>query len=527
MDLIEMVVTEECGATNPYWFKAKEPSETDDHGIQLVMPLGGVESGLYRSPKQDEKVLVGVTGEGSAAQYYLMGYLPDSTSNNFGHKKPAPSPDSDQADMKTLLDDNGEVFRYKQTGKKDTKENGDYYSEIGFYQKPTAWAPKDKDDYNNLSGGYPKIDRINIHSTGDIHTSAVNHQEIKAKRLAMLADCKEGGKDATDHGDLDRPGDDSTLYEGDLHIRAKKRIVIKAGESICLKVGRSSIIIDDSCITIVSRRTHSNIENYYDTALSLSPVLGITAAAGSITLNSIYGASLKDGLGGGISTESGITRITGKDVRVQAFPYTNYLANFVGFATAFSEGLGSIQAGLAEQDTDSKLGISTNKFPALIGKVGTPVIAIAVNKLLEKRLKGPETKETPLDSAISLIDTIRTVSGIVFTILDAAVPAAVSMASEEMGGDVLARNSLAMAQIATEFGISLAFFNACTTSCLAATVPRILHTSYLNLTATAESILLGFESKVLNASESTEAQGPLIALEGDPDTLGTLKEIPN
>jgi hypothetical protein len=55
----------------PYQFAAEEGRSEGSYRciVDIVMPLGGTHSGLFRYPKEGEKVLVGVEGSKS----YLMG----------------------------------------------------------------------------------------------------------------------------------------------------------------------------------------------------------------------------------------------------------------------------------------------------------------------------------------------------------------------------------------------------------------------------------------------------------------------
>jgi hypothetical protein len=498
MDLLEKVVLEPCTDLNPYMFEVMDNAEDInllDRGglspqeqkrlndsiktVTLVMPLGGVESGLFRSPKKFEKVLVGASEGESPTKYYLMGYLPTSTSN----------PVSQDFQTKDILADDGEVFRYKPTGKTAAGEGDEPYSEIGFYQNPSVWEDT-------------KIDRINIHSTGDIYTRAVNHQEIKGKRLAILADCKEGGKKEDDLSDLDRHGDDGTLYEGDLHIRAKKRIVIKAGESIYLEAGRSSVLIDDLGVRITSKKTQSNIENYYDSTIVISGALGIATYATNIDMHGIYGATMLDGMGGEIDTQSGIVRINGKDVRITAIPYYEYLSKAMTTAALFIDNVASEAAGWMEADSDSDI---VNKIPRLIGK-GSAVLNFFFENTLVRlmhRNKPEAEAQDPLSQALKTIEIIRSLLGLVFLALDEGIPT-------DWPDDW--RNGLAMAQVVVEFGLSVAFFSVVAFNCLKAEPPRIFHTSYLSLTAKAEAILTAFETQGFQARASENAVGPLMAL---------------
>jgi hypothetical protein len=324
-----LTVSSGCTETNPYIFQVKEDIENTQEApkdVTLVIPIGGVESGLYRSPKKGESVLVGVLG-GATSSYYLMGYLPDSISNNFGHKKSASasSPDSDQADMKTLLDDKGEVFRYKQTGKKAGQEGNEPYSEIGFYQKTTAWKPgKDAaPTYANApeAGGgqpaaeqedYPKIDRIKIHSTGDIHESAVNHHQVKAARLEMLV-----GKDVETEAE--------TFKRGDIRIKAEKDITIEAGGTITIKVGRTTLTIKDTGFTLTSKLSNSEIPNSYDAGITVTPRSGFSAFGLECKIAGIKKAMIGDSMGGELSTGLGVLSIKGREMKMATYNAEEYL----------------------------------------------------------------------------------------------------------------------------------------------------------------------------------------------------------
>ncbi|MDR3160113.1 MAG: hypothetical protein LBU28_00685, partial [Spirochaetaceae bacterium] len=63
-------------ALYPYQFYATEntwDTATDRIVINIVMPIGGAETGLYRFPKIGESVLV---DEDDANNFYLLGYVP-------------------------------------------------------------------------------------------------------------------------------------------------------------------------------------------------------------------------------------------------------------------------------------------------------------------------------------------------------------------------------------------------------------------------------------------------------------------
>jgi hypothetical protein len=50
MKLMEKVVADACRTDNPYEFTVKDSGGGETMAVKLLMPLGGAESGLYRSP---------------------------------------------------------------------------------------------------------------------------------------------------------------------------------------------------------------------------------------------------------------------------------------------------------------------------------------------------------------------------------------------------------------------------------------------------------------------------------------------
>ncbi|MDR3170104.1 MAG: hypothetical protein LBU17_00585 [Treponema sp.] len=449
MELLEMTVTAGCTKKSPYLFTAKDG--TASHPVTMVMPLGGVTSGLYRSPQIGELVLVGEQSSGASTRYYLMGYLPSDTVSFFAKNatvrnsadeaivaldkalaatkmedakqfaqqaakkaieaaQKAKELDSTltdetsgltaantaktnatnattsekavvaanaavmaaekafgkttiEADTKHCLNNSGEVFRYKKTGRNTAD---DAYSEIGFYSDTTQWK-KDGE------GDPPKIDRINIQSTGDIHEKAQNYHQICAKRLELLANCP-----AADHSNPDgeqrpfedRPGDDSDLYAGDAHIRAKNRIVIKAGREIELQVGRSKILITDAGIELSSRKTRPNVPTSWDTILKLSPQTGISMFGSSVDITAAYKYAIKEKQSGSsISSMAGVMRFSAKDIlfrTVTALSYT--MANAVGLFD-LATNIGGMSKALTSGEADGLAG--------LLAKAGVPIGSIA------------------------------------------------------------------------------------------------------------------------------------------------------
>jgi hypothetical protein len=288
--------------------------------VQIVMPLGGMQAGLFRIPRVGEKVLVGFEDSGSN---YLIGYIPTTTSSsqNFFQTKGMSQDDG-----------RGEVFRYQQTGKK-TALAGEEYSEIGFCHEKTAWKAADAASYADIPSApndYPLIDRINIHSTGDIHESAVNHHQIQAKRFELLVNCdninhktnrvidEETGMDKEELPLGDFPGDDSVLHAGDFHVRTGSRIVMKAEESIILQVGRTTLEISDDGFSVITKNVSGNLPNTFDTTFNMSPRGGISMGGKSIKLAAGIEFAVKDRWGGSVKSAMGNLSISGRNLGMKS-----------------------------------------------------------------------------------------------------------------------------------------------------------------------------------------------------------------
>jgi hypothetical protein len=441
----------------PYQFYAQRAVDVRPVIVNLVMPLGGKETGLYRCPKIGESVLVDDDGKSNNPSYYLIGYLPNEAdaSTNFLTTDSAVS--GDTPEKTALADEQAMVLRYKQTGQEaaaitaDTP-NEERYSEIGFYHRKTQWEriailkktkkaladakekladakeklKEIKEDANEdvkkaakaevekaeeavkeaeaEARKRPKTDQINIQSTGDIRQSAANHYRMKAKRLEILS-----GLEGTDFSDeLKKPNrpfgdkgtDESRLFKGDMHIRARNRIVIKAGTEIRLEVGRSTILIDDSGIKMTSRKTHAHTSNDNDTTLNLLPLNGIQGAGSHINFSSQYHFSISERMGSVISGIAGIMRLGGKDVKLSTIDSVSYISSGIGALVA---GIGQI-ATISRAINDDDIGGDALDNLTLAGQAPVlgPLIAIAVKKL--GMTQGLEAK----DDTDSLIYTIFT-----------------------------------------------------------------------------------------------------------------------
>jgi hypothetical protein len=366
-------------ASFPYEFYAKtRVDDPETYVVHLVMPLGGKESGLFRYPKPWERIL---TKQGADNRYYLLGYLPneDEQYSNFltGLAK------VNAEEKRKLKEEEGMALRYEQTGKHTDyagSDPGDRYSEIGFYRRQTQWIStnpaykgvpvnrikdKEKGDETDeeyakrlvtvtgiareenesdkayirrVTGVFPKIDRVNIQSTGDLYSAAKNHQRIKAKRLDVLVDCDDPvyNKAKLDPDELpsgDNIGDDSGLHTGDMHIRASNRVVIKAGEEILLQVGRTAISIRDDALRLKSKIVNTNLTNAYDTTMEISGRDGILMFGRDVNINADKSYEIGDTFGGTVSSRLGILSLGGREIKAETYDAVQY-----AFLTAYALG---------------------------------------------------------------------------------------------------------------------------------------------------------------------------------------------
>jgi hypothetical protein len=222
--------------------------------VNMVMPMGGPEAGLFRFPRVGERVLVCH----AVNDYYFMGFAPDPLSSGFypegalknmtltdakdalseaEKEKGEMSEEEDKTaiqkridalkvyianyvdngynpaqinpgNMDDFLDDNGMALRYKKednanqpkegeaAGLQTTKGKGPF-SEVGFYNKKSKW-PGEIKNYEYYKEGkrleeerFNRIDVLNIQSTGDIESRAENHHLFMAKRIEILSDMEE------------------------------------------------------------------------------------------------------------------------------------------------------------------------------------------------------------------------------------------------------------------------------------------------------------------------------------------------
>ncbi|MDR2758061.1 MAG: hypothetical protein LBB78_01635 [Spirochaetaceae bacterium] len=356
---------------DPFVFYVKNPAQENAAlEVKIVMPLGGAESGLFRYPRVGEMVLVGTEN----ADRYLMGYIPTYT-----HTQGNPPTQDFQTDGMDQDDGRGEVFRYQQTGKTEENAEEEEYSEIGFYHQETAWKPGKTEaaNYADAPDGYPLIDRINIHSTGDIHENAVNHHQIRAKRFELLADCGDinhktntvideaTGQDTEDLPLGDHPGDDSELHGGDVHIRAGNRVVIKAEEEIQLQVGRTVLTIKDGGFNVTYRMLNSNFSTSYDASLDLSRD-GVSTKGKKVEIGAVNELGISDAMGGSLSSNLGVVEIKGRELQIEAYDSSEFIILELGLAFKFLQAMTALglHQNNPDRDTVGEVFSLTNNFLA-------------------------------------------------------------------------------------------------------------------------------------------------------------------
>ena len=546
--------------TLPYQFSATENTTDNDdkfrHIVDIVMSLGGSESALYRYPKEGEKVLVALEGEVS----YLMGYLPENPKDRIftGPKNMGPGaipllvrgdPSALEDTHKGILPEEmaGQFFRYK--GPNDYPSEGaselelfknkEKFSEIGFYNEQTLWknyrdAAQRKADsssgVNDSDRKAPEISTLKIKSTGDINQSAANHNQIKAKRFELLVNC-DGGKASDkeanrDFGLGDRYGDDPNLYAGDAHIRAKNRIVIKAEKEIVLEVGRSMLVISDTGINLMVRKTRSKVFNTWDTRIGLDAPDGIAMYGKTLYVRSTLATEISDAYGASFKTQLGIVRIEGVDVRLATMLTKNYLARVILNGVDIGINVSTMAAGIAAGATADYSNASSSGIPnTLVGFSGLlATISNAMTRMVGPNLGGAFTssklggkggydiKDTP--SILLMITTFVWLGTmIVREVAEFFIPEKI------LREHSVARDSVYMAAAVVEYGYNLA-----TASVLVnALLKGFLHESVIWLEGKSR-IHVDALTYTNNSVMKTELNSVLAAFAPDKTLKETIKE---
>ncbi|MFP3040546.1 hypothetical protein LQZ19_01880 [Treponema primitia] len=356
--------------------------------VNMTLPLGGELSGLYSFPRIGDKVLVLQSGGAWYLSGYVPSendiqnsLLPYSSDKIKAIKKTDEEIEAikekskdvwtEEEKAQVLVWDNersklqgeagGLVLRRQKSGPHsvDTK-----YSEVSIYDAASDWVAhpsadqlgitldegsslvfkeksgkyigyRKKDDEETEftaeeqtkadewrkkycdSDGYPLIDRMNIQSAGDLHSRAENHHLSTGKRVEILADC----------GPVSHRSADNSLNKGEIYICAKKRIIIEAGKEIQLKVGRTSLVIDDMGFRVTSRRVSGKWGTSWDASLNVNPMQGIIMSGQNVNITGTRQASMGDSYGGGLSSRIGVVQIAGREVALQTYNEAEYLFN--------------------------------------------------------------------------------------------------------------------------------------------------------------------------------------------------------
>ena len=440
--------------------------------IKIMMPLGGDLNGMYRFPRVGEKVVVGV--EGSA--HYLMGYLP-TQENPF-------SPEKEKTDA---FDKEAQVMRYKKTGQNTSDST---YSEIGFYSETTEWKEKEGSSNKKLENGtdLPIIDKIKLSSTGDIESHAQNYNETSAKRIALFAgygddiekrkakqkenlkakkikeeqlraEGKDPDKEDKDPLDLgafpvlpqDYTDQEPGFFSGDIHMRAKRRIVLKAEDTIDIIAGNSMIRLDSSGISLISKKSSISAVNPWDSVITVSSREGLSMFGTKVNINSAYKFSLSDAFGGNVFSLGGVMRITGPDIRLRTMCKAAYVVKGVSAGVSFATNVASsIQGIVQEAKGGTHEDWLDNGLPSYTS-IGANVISALVGA--NWGFNSMPAIDDPAGDMATVTDVIITLLGVANLALDKLF---LAENDKKSGG----RAGLTLAAMTVEYGLILKMFIA-------------------------------------------------------------------
>lgn len=519
MELYEMVVTNSAGQTkgvsdlrcpadDACHFYAVSIENTSPVKVELVRPVGGDTAGIGRFPCVGEKVLV---AEGATGKYYLMGYL-SNQENPFNAK--------DEDLKETFCDKQAQILRYKKTG--DNTENKDTdktYSEIGFYSETTEW--KEKAGKTNAAvdsqTGLPLVDKVKISSTGDIETKAQNYNEVSAKRIALFAgyndeidsrkakqydalkNNKAAGRDAFPTLPLDFSTEDSAFFQGDIQMRAKERIVLKAGKAIEIVAGRSIIRIDDSGISLVSRKTSGAVVNPWDSAITVSSNGGLSLFGTQVNLASAYGFSMTEMFGGSISSLGGVMRLSARDVKMSTLNKVAYVIKGVTASAAFAANTASMSMGIAQNAGANEFSSLVSSLPyyASLGTGGVGIL-VGVNW---------KTACSDIDDA-DIAGNMVIMTNLFLTILNFVAMALETAFIPDPNRDNGGRDGLTLAVAVAEYGIVLQMFVRLNLACLSWSTKAVLLMDHRGV------IYESAQVKKEYSVRKTKAKSPLAGFDG-------------
>lgn len=288
-----------------------KPSE-----INYTMPVGGEKNGQFRFPHYGEKILV--IQQGNA--FFLLSYVPNSEEPFFSQEELDEYEDLQQANIYCVGKYNPDPKDPKETNvisfdSKSKKKS----SKVEYSTKKTLWKKSESDEK------YPDIVQLDVSSTGDIYTTAGNYNEINARRVGIFSgvdldtfkenkDSKEGLMTLP----FDNPDAKPSFQQGDIQIRANKRLVLKAGEGIDIQCGRSIISIDDTGIQIKSAKIDPTYELEDDSTITLSSRTGVDIVGSHLSLNAGIEYSISENMGGNISSMAGIMSVESPHLQLGA-----------------------------------------------------------------------------------------------------------------------------------------------------------------------------------------------------------------
>ncbi|MDR2841720.1 MAG: hypothetical protein LBV52_00780, partial [Spirochaetaceae bacterium] len=157
-------------------------------------------------------------------------------------------------------------------------------------------------------------------------------------------------------------------------IEAGHKISIKAAESIDITVGRSTISISDSGITICSKRGANGFATNADTSLLVKANGGVTVFGTNFSVATERGFSLSETYGSSISGKSGLVGINGKKVTTGTISGLDYIAKAACAAAGTTLNATSLGLALSGDATDkSNINKANSVFMNVCGFfAGTP-----------------------------------------------------------------------------------------------------------------------------------------------------------
>ncbi len=436
-----------------------------------------------------------------------MGYLPS---------KEAPfSEKTGDEESAAPFDKQGQVLRYKKTGMNTENASTDKaYSEIGFYSETTEWKEKEGKENKKIDSetNLPLVDKIKISSTGDIETKAQNYSEVSAKRIALFAGYNDDidnrktaqykalknkgkpGRDAFPTLPLDFSTEDSAFFKGDIQMRAKQRIVLKAGKSIEIIAGRSIIRMDDTGISLISRKTSGAVVNPWDSAITVSSRSGLSMFGTQVNVSSAYGFSLSEMFGGSIASLGGVMRLYGSDVKLSTLTKVQYVVKGVTASASFATNIASMSMGTAQN-------AGTNEFASLNASVPDYValgagIAGTIVGVNWKLAASPADGDDVAGDMCVMTNLFLTILNVVTMVLDMAF---IPEPNQEKGG----RDGLTLAVSVAEYGIVLQMFIRLNVACLSLVNKAVFQLDYRG------TIYEAAQNKKEYAVTQTNAKSPL------------------